>query len=189
MDTESSRSDSTLVLYNADSYLYCDFVARFHKLADGLNQQISADTRELTELNRERERLRAAATRFQEIAEIARPKEERLGIALALMLNRVEREDTKAVAHFDGSYQPPSPEKMLTFPVVDTDLRSYPLWKVIREIVRHTGEVQIVKLERISQDFAFHKRVRRQSIESALAVHKRDFRITKRGREKFVALK
>jgi hypothetical protein len=122
--------------------------------------------------------------------DIAQPKQERLDIVAAMLLDGVKqteriRKNAPGIIEDDEFDErdcvpiPVSAERI--------DLSQYPLWKIIREIVRHSGEIRVVKLENALKDFSI--KTRRQSIESALAVHKREFRITRRGREKFVALK
>jgi hypothetical protein len=67
------------------------------------------------------------------------------------------------------------------------DVSRFALWKVIREIARQTSGIRIVELERALKAFGIESS--RQAIESAIATHKKEFRITRQGREKYVALR
>jgi hypothetical protein len=70
---------------------------------------------------------------------------------------------------------------------VDEERKTIPLWKVIREIVRHTEKIRIADLEIQLQTFGYS--VTRQAIESAIKPHPSVFRDSKPSREKFVSLK
>lgn len=190
MAGKSPVSDSTLLLTNAESILHDDFVmARYRKLIAELNRQLAADSRSLNELNVEREKLRPAHNRFRELEDIAQPKQERVDIVAAMLLEGVQQTERTSKHLF---WEPLDADESTNAVYIPTSQRAqrlseYPLWRIIREIVRAAGEIQVVRLENALKDFGI--KTRRQSIESALAVHKKDFKITRRGREKFVALK
>lgn len=188
MNHEAQSTDSTFILYNAESMLYSALMARYRKLIEALSKQVSKDSKDVLVLNTEREQLRDAYLRFQELNEIARPTEERLEVTAAMLLNMPQREHVRGNATF-GENDFEMSDDAMPIPVTMDRLKlsDYPLWKVIREIVRHMPGIQVVKLENALKDFGI--RTRRQSIESALAVHKKDFKITRRGRETFVSLK
>lgn len=190
MRRDVREAESTSLLTHADSMLYGEFMARYRKLIEELQRQLVADSHSLNALNTEREKLRSAHDRFRELDDIAQPKQERINIVAAMLLGGVKqteriRKNTPALASdgdfdmHDYEYIPVSAERL--------DPSQYPLWKVIREIVRHSGEIQVVKIQNALKDFSI--KTKRQSIESALAVHQREFKITRRGREKFVSLK
>ena len=62
------------------------------------------------------------------------------------------------------------------------------LWRAVREYVRMAGTSKIADVHGFL-DWAGLKDVTRQAIESALKQHEDTFEITKRGHERFVALK
>ncbi len=189
MQAETRVVEATKDLTDGYSQEYGEFMARFLKLAASLSKQIGEDARSLSALNEEMDGLRDFAARFRELEDVARTKEERLEIALALMMNRKERDDVKASAEF-GQQSEPDLADVESIPVSADRLKLslYPLWKILREILRQTGQIQVFKLERMLKDFRM-KRTRRQSIESALRTHPREFQTVKRGREKYVFLK
>ena len=189
MQVESQVSEATHDLTYGYSQEYGEFMARFLRLAASLSKQIGEDARSLNALNKEMDGLRDFAARFRELEDVARTKEERLEIAMALMMNRVERDSVKSSAEF-GQQSEPGLSVVESVPVSADRLKLslYPLWKILREILRQTGQIQVFKLERMLKDFKM-KRTGRQSIESALRTHPQEFRTVKRGREKYVSLK
>jgi hypothetical protein len=155
---------------------------------EGLATQLHRDSGELAFLDAELENLRTAHTRFREVEEISRPKQERVDIIAALLLNLPQRVRPNKTG--DVSIDPDEAEGSplpVSVPLNKLKPSAFPLWKIIREVVRQTSEIQVVKLEKALKEFGIV--VRRQTIESALATHKKDFRITWRGREKFISLK
>jgi hypothetical protein len=180
-----------LLLDTAEWILYNELMARFYKLIREMQRQLSADGATMNGINEEREKLRSAHQRFLELEDIATPKQERIDITAAMLLGGVkEVERAKRGEYpFDEDFDP---SQAVTIPIsINTldrlDPKGFPLWKIIREIVRHSPGIQVVKLQRALAQFGID--VPRQSIESSLSVHKRDFRIVWRGREKFVSLK
>ena len=71
--------------------------------------------------------------------------------------------------------------------LTDLDVSRFPLWKIIREIIRQVTEIRVYELEAHLRGFGV--KTTRSAIESALLTHRKEFRIEKRGREKFVSLK
>jgi hypothetical protein len=57
----------------------------------------------------------------------------------------------------------------------------------MREIVRQVPQIQVVELDILLRRLNW--KVSRAAIESALETHKEAFRIIRKGRQKFVALK
>ena len=62
------------------------------------------------------------------------------------------------------------------------------LWRAVREYVRLAGESSVGDIQQFL-DWIGIKNVTRQAIESALRQHRAEFELTKRGRERYVALK
>jgi hypothetical protein len=71
--------------------------------------------------------------------------------------------------------------------MLESETWKAPLWKLIREIVRQVPEIQVIDLENSLKQLRINPS--RAAIESALETHRKEFRIVKRGREKFVSLK
>ena len=70
----------------------------------------------------------------------------------------------------------------------ELELSRFSLWRVVREIVRQTAGIRAYELEAHLKQFGL-KKATRPAIGSALLTHSTEFRITKRGREKYVSLK
>jgi hypothetical protein len=162
-------------------------MARFRDIVKGLYQQAESETKEIHAMNDEMNELRRSYLRYRELAEQVKEKEERARIAATLIANTSDE--------FFADYER---DERLTrlctdagIPVGDIALSlevyKVPMWKLIREIVRQTPEVQIVELENALHEFG--AKTSRQAIESALETHRKEFRIVKRGRDKFVSLK
>jgi hypothetical protein len=62
------------------------------------------------------------------------------------------------------------------------------IWRAVREYVRMAGESSVVDIQEFLEWIGV-KNVTRQAIESALRQHKENFEITRRGHERYVALK
>jgi hypothetical protein len=190
MRRKSISVESILVLDNMDSQLYRWLMARLKDIIAGLSHQTNLDTEQVNALLHERESLRPAYLRFQELSEQLEPKQERLSISVSLLLSSPIK--VKAGAKWiedDDEAAQESARESIPIPIraEQMDLSSIPLWKIIREIVRHGSQMRIVNLQNTLKAFGIN--VRRQTIESSLAVHKSEFKTTLRGREKYVSLK
>jgi hypothetical protein len=190
MKRKNISDESIIVLDNMDSQWYCTLMARLKDILAGLGSQLEADSEQVSALRVEQEALRSAHVRFQELSEVLEPKQERLDIVVGLLFNRPlkvkanavwTREDEEA-AKDAARYSKPIPISS-----GQIDLSKVPLWKIMREIVRHGAQMRIVNLQNTLKAFGFN--VRRQTIESALATHKKEFQIIPRGRERYVSLK
>ena len=163
-------------------------VARLKDIVYGLNQQTSRKSAELTRDFEELNKLRASWQRYIEVSKRIESNERAANIGRALLHNApVEvkvnpRRDTYADPQYTRGMQGKVEE------VADFDLTKVSLWRVIREIVRQTTEIRVCELEAYLKTFGV-KRVSRPAIESALITHPKEFKLTKRGREKFVCLK
>jgi hypothetical protein len=116
-----------------------------------------------------------------------KPQEESWRICTALVLNAPQKDNPIADARFE--HEPP-PEDDMDAPYIsagDIDLTRYPLWKIIREIVRQAVDLRVYELQTHLKAFGID--TTRSAIESALLTHKEEFKITRHGREKFVSLK
>jgi hypothetical protein len=190
MITRRFAGESILVLDIVDSLWYRDVMARLKDILIGLENQSNLDSEQVRTLEAEREALRPAHARFRELSELLEPKQERLGIEVGLLFSRplkvkvggIWTQEDEEAARKAARYSKPIPvssEQM--------DISKIPLWKIIREIVRHGSQMRIVNLQNTLKAFGID--VRRQTIESSLATHKKEFKITPRGRERYVSLK
>lgn len=159
---------------------------RLRELVRGLGIQSGRDDAELRKMIQERDRLYPAYLRYRELEEIISQKNERLSITFSLMLNApiLKAKEGDAFAFKRSRIVEEESEALLPG---FKELSDFPLWKVIREIVRQTPEMQIISLEHTLKTFGVT--VSRAAIESALETHKDEFNITWQGRKKFVALK
>jgi hypothetical protein len=189
MSNTSWFGESTLVLDNVDSKWQDQVMAKMREILEGLSRQASLDSEAVMTINAERDKLRAAYLRFKELSELAEPKEERAGIAMGLLLNRPQKVKPRKDGYAFSEEEREAAEESVEVPAGITayiDVFRLPLWKVIREIVRQAGQMRIVSLQNTLRVFGIE--VRRQTIESSLKVHKREFKLTYRGREKYISL-
>ncbi|MGA6987873.1 MAG: hypothetical protein WBZ01_17580 [Terriglobales bacterium] len=188
MEHEEHHIDSTFNLTDVDSVCILDDVARFKDIVTGLNRQTSRKCEAIRSATDEMGELLEPYQRYRELSEWIKPEQESARIGLALLLNLPMKIDPKADAINPvelGDFD--KPKMLLAVNEADLDLNKYSLWRIIREIVRQTTEIRVYELEAHLK--AFGIKTNRTAIESALATHAREFRITKRGREKYVSLK
>lgn len=167
------------------------FMAKLKQIVAGLTRQMSRKLDDLSKANKELAKLAEAYQRYRDISERIAPISESAKISLALVMNL-----PRIVAIEGDAYDPKNREECeramqdsdtIPFSPSDMELESYPLWKIIREILRQVPEMRVYELEAHLKNFGVV--TIRSAIESALATHTEQFKITKRGREKFVALK
>jgi hypothetical protein len=166
-------------------------MARFEDIVTGLARQTSRKHNELTRDLEELDTLRTSWQRFQELSKQVDSKQRMVKIGYALLLSAPVRVKVDADA-----FAPPSDKELkdqaqglgLALNADELDLSNFPLWKVIREVVRQTAEIRVYELEAHLKQFGL-KKATRPAIESALSTHPKEFRVVKRGREKFVSLK
>jgi hypothetical protein len=146
-------------------------------IRDSLQDQIVADAKELEKIKKAMKQIRAAYHRYLDLLERAKQTEERV-LAAASVLHRDPYSDTESMKEFlaergvEVEQSPPQKRN---------------LWIAMREIVRQVPQIQVVELEMLLRRLNWE--VSRAAIESALATHKDAFRIIRKGRQKFVALK
>lgn len=166
-------------------------VARFKDIARSLSRQATRQSEELAKDSEELERLREGYQRFREMLARIGPKEDSYKVAMSLLLNIPAKEaDPEGDAYAHGSLEDHSIDEsglLLFVDPSDLELSKYPLWKIIREVVRQVTEIRVYELEDHLEKFGIE--TSRSAIESALATHPKEFKIAKRGREKFVSLK
>jgi hypothetical protein len=161
-------------------------VARFKDIVKGLTQQTSRECEELIKARDELNRLREPYQRFCDLSLQIKPKEERIKIGFALALNAAVKDNLNA-DYYPADQQEGMENAGVALDSNDVELTNFSLWRLIREIVRQTAEIRVFELESHLKSFGVV--ASRAAIESALATHSKEFKITKRGREKFVSLK
>ena len=146
-------------------------------IRDSLQDQIVADAKELEKIKKAMKRIRAAHQRYLDLLERAKQTEERV-LAAASVLHQDRYSDTESMKEFlaergiEVEQSPPQKQN---------------LWIAMREIVRQVPQIQVVELDILLRRLNW--KVSRATIESALETHKEVFRVIRKGRQKFVALK
>jgi hypothetical protein len=185
---EAQQYDYRFLLISLISAYRVTDMARFKDIVSGLAQQTSHKAGELARDLEELNVLRASWQRYQELTKQVESKERAIKIGYALLLSAPIKINAKADAFANPDREYMEDSELLSLDAADLDLSKFSLWRVIREVVRQTAEIRVFELEAHLKQFGM-KKASRPAIESALATHPKEFRITKRGREKFVALK
>jgi len=146
-------------------------------IRDSLQDQITAGGKELAKIKDEMKRLRAAHHRYLDLLDRAKMTEERL-LATAYVLYEDRYSDIESIKDFLAE------RGVLVDPITR---QKHNLWMAMREIVRQVPQIQVVELELLLR--RLNRKVSRAAIESALETHKDVFHISRKGRQKFVALK
>jgi hypothetical protein len=155
-------------------------MARYSDVVQAVQTQFHADLEELAELQDEQAKLRAAYLRFQDLEKRKGELKKRAETAAALLAGT----DTYEIGR-------ESLGDTLDKAGINTDVnwrKKVPKWCLLAEVVRQFPKIQIVELMRVLR-LAFGVEVSRQAVESALVIHASKFRITWKGREKFVSMK
>jgi hypothetical protein len=182
--------DSRINLTDVESILHSERMARFRDILSGLYRQTKGDAEEIHAMNDKMNEFHSAYLKYKELAEQVKRKEERMRIAASLIANTTSdfldnstdlKRDQELARICSAAGMPVEGDQLRL------ELYKFPMWILIREIVRQTPEMQIVELENAL--FEFGAKTSRQAIESALETHRKEFRIVKRGRDKFVSLK
>jgi hypothetical protein len=191
MDTEVKQQfDYTLLLTNVQYMCSLFGMARLKDILRGLSEQAAEQYQELVKANDELSKLRDAARRFRTLEESVKREEESMRIGLALLISvpqKVKLDSDAYASTYRGELEEMREQAGLFVAADDLDLSRFPLWKVMREILRQTSEIRVYELE--SHLKSFGVKAARSAIESALLTHGKDFKVSKRGREKFVSLK
>ncbi len=163
-------------------------VARFKDIVAGLARQTSRRSEELARDVDELNKLRDGYQRYRELAAQVESKERSVKLGYALLLNVPVRENPNGDSYADLDRIEEEGESLgIAMSEKDLDLSAFSLWRVIREVVRQTTKIRVFELEDHLKHFGL--KASRPAIESALATHPNEFRIIKRGREKYVSLK
>jgi hypothetical protein len=185
-EAEELNSDITFSLTDVMSRYIVLGVARFKDIVAGLTQQTSRKADELSRDLEELNALRPSWQRYQELSKQVESKERlvKIGYALLFGVPLKVRPDLDAYAGPDANF---ADDADLAINPDELELSKFSLWRVIREVVRQSAEIRVYELEAHLKQFGL--KASRPAIESALATHPKEFRITKRGREKYVSLK
>lgn len=164
-------------------------VARFKDIVRGIGQQTSRKCVELERDMEELNALREGYQRYRELSAQVESKERSIKIGYALLLNAPNKDNLRGDAYAVAQDREAGMEEAVGSVVdaTEIDLSKISLWRIIREIVRQTVEIRVFELEAHLK--AFGVKASRPAIESALTTHTKEFKISKRGREKFVSLK
>jgi len=187
----NKRSDECVFqLTDTHSLGILGFVARLKDIVGGIARPTSRQTVGLSKALDEQRALLEACERLRDLSAWIKPQEESWRIGNALLLNVRQKDDPTAEAQFEHLTK--EPEQDITGPYMsaeDAELSKYPLWKIIREIVRQAVDIRVYELQDHLKSFSIE--TTRSAIESALLTHPEEFRITRprHGREKFVSLK
>jgi hypothetical protein len=161
-------------------------VSRFKDIALGICQQTSRKCEELEKDRKEMNNLRSAYQRYRELSAAVESKERRIKIGFALLLNAPNGKGNPYAAAKDRVLELFS-EAELPLDVSDIELSEISLWRIIREVVRQAVEIRVFELEEHLKTFGV--KASRPAIESAIATHLKEFKVTRRGREKYISLK
>jgi hypothetical protein len=189
MQTEIRKLNSRQRLTTLESMRSIAPVARFRDIMEGLRRQVETNALEIHAINDQMNELRTAYQKYRELTDQVKDKEERVRIAAALIASNYSRDDDpeELSKRDDRLVRLCAEAGIRVEQMLEAEIRKVPLWKLIREIVRQTPEIQVVDLENSLKELRVD--TSRQAIESALGTHRKEFRIVKRGREKFVSLK
>jgi len=176
------QSRLKISLDSLDSRLYKPIMPRMQDVMYALRAQWAEDEKALETALDEQNKLRASYIRFVDLQEQVKQRTERMRRVGALLLgsDHTQRSDVEAM-------QKAAAQLGIDVNEWDAVFEGIPLWSTIAEILRHTGELQVVDLHTILHNCG--EKVSRQAIESALETHASAFKIRRKGREKFVSLK
>jgi hypothetical protein len=185
---QDPKTEYRFMLTNLISTYIVTDMARFKDIVSGLAQQTSRKATELARDLEELNSLRESWQRYHELTKQVESKERSIKIGYALLFNAPLKANPKADAYTVPDSEYLRDTEALALDPNDLDPAKFSLWRVIREVIRQTAEIRVFELEAHLKQFGL-KKATRPAIESALATHPKEFRITKRGREKFVSLK
>jgi hypothetical protein len=178
MQGENTQDRNKIFIDSVASMFNNESVARYKDVTDALTTQFSDDLAQLRAMQDEQAKIRANYLRFLDIEKQKRGLTERVETTACLLLAKGSDAGTADMRSYLESVGL----------VITEDWRNHvPTWKVIAEIVRQFPKTQVVEIVRILERLGF--KVSRQAVESALSTKSDKFRITRRGREKFVSLR
>lgn len=192
VETAVCQFDYTFILTDVQSKCTVLFMARFKDIVKGLSGQTARKLGSMAKTQAELEELLGAYQRYRELSARIGPESESAQIGAALLFNVPMKLNSEINPYpLSERDRREIEEAMKTGIEVDPktlDLGQYPLWKIMREILRQVPEMRVYELEAHLKAFGVPK-AERSTIESSLKTHRKQFHVTKKGREKFVAWK
>lgn len=146
-------------------------------IVSALADQRKSDVKKLSKIRKRMNQLRAHFVEFRDLAEQAHVLHERIRTNVGVLGAGFLKEQEISTLAAEG----------IMIANLNEQRRNTKLWRAVREIVRQATRVRIVELEAVLDSLSF--KVSRQAIESAISTHPHVFRITKKGREKFVSIR
>jgi hypothetical protein len=178
--SENRQSDSTFILTHVELECRTEIVpGRLKDIIAGLERQARSDT---DALNTMQDRLHELHPHYREYIELVgklRQTEERASATLGMLWGV----KSPNIAEIVDSYNELEAAGSTTI----TPVSELPIWKAIREMLRHVPEMQVIDIERMMKELGVQ--TGRTAIDSAIATHKNIFTVRKRGRDKFISLK
>jgi hypothetical protein len=189
---EHREFNYTLWLTDVQSVCSLKGVARFKDIVKGLSDQTARKLGSVAKIRAELDELLGAYQRYRELLARIEPESESAQIGVALLFNvpvKTHQEINPYPLSERGMREiEDAAENGIGIDPRTLDLAQYPLWKIMREILRQVPEMRVYELEAHLKAFGVPKS-ERSAIESSLKTHRRQFRITVKGREKFVGWK
>jgi hypothetical protein len=166
-------------------------MAKFKDIVSGLSRQTIRKVEEVGKAQDELNRLLESYQRYCELSARIGPESESAQVGAALLFN------VPIKLHSEVNPYPLSERDIREMEDVmregievdpkTLDLEQYPLWKIMREILRQVPEMRVYELEAHLKQFGIV--TSRSALESCLKTHRKQFRVRTQGREKFVAWK
>jgi hypothetical protein len=155
-------------------------MARHQDMLRALKAQLDSDLESLKSVQDDQAKTRAAYLRFLDLEKQRQVLRERAEATACLLVPGAEAEG------MDSDFLEELGDAGITIPANWRE--KIPTWRILMEVVRQFPKMQIVELVRTLNDLGLIG-ISRQGVESALNTHSSKFRITRKGREKFVSLK
>ncbi|MFZ0747673.1 MAG: hypothetical protein WAM85_24930 [Terracidiphilus sp.] len=187
---ELRESDYTFLLTDVQWICSLKGMARFKDIVSGISDQTTRKLGELTDNQTEQNKLLGAYRRYRELSARIESEGESARIGTALLLNVPMKTHQEIDPYpLDEEYIRQVEDAARDAEVVPQtlDLGQYPLWKIMREILRQVPEMRVYELEAHLKAFGIP--AERSAIESSLKTHRKQFHIATKGREKFVGWK
>lgn len=149
-------------------------------IVEGLREQYRTDARMIQEINAKLNELRPKFQQYNDLSAQLTSLEDRARINFLMLSPFTDWQN-------DNIEPPPEVLGLALQGDAEVEKKKISLWRVIREITRQSVKIRIVQLQKVLTAIGY--KVSRQAIESALATHKKTFRVSRNGRETFVSLK
>ncbi len=184
------QNDCTFMLTDVQWICSLKGMARFKDIVSGISDQTTRRLGELTERQTELNKLLGAYRRYRELSARIESEGESARIGMALLFNvpmKTHQETNPYPLDDEDLKQVEDAARNAEIVPQTLELKQYPLWKIMREILRQVPEMRVYELEAHLK--AFGVPAERSAIESSLKTHRKQFHVTVKGREKFVGWK